>query len=70
MRIAVLTDSFPAVSETFISDQIEGLVAKGHDVEIFPEVLATSNHEGLAAWRARTDVRLVEPVSVPASKIS
>ena len=35
LRIAFLVDSFPSLSETFILNQITGLIDLGHDVEIF-----------------------------------
>jgi colanic acid/amylovoran biosynthesis glycosyltransferase len=35
MRIAFLVDSFPCLSETFILNQVTGLIDLGHDVEIF-----------------------------------
>lgn len=35
MRIAVLVTRFPALSETFVIQQVEGLLARGHDVRIF-----------------------------------
>ena len=35
MRIAFLLNSFPALSETFILNQITGLMDLGHDVRIF-----------------------------------
>ena len=35
MRIAVLVDHFPALSETFILRQITGLIDRGHEVDIF-----------------------------------
>lgn len=35
MKIAFLVDSFPCVSETFILDQITGLIDLGHEVNIF-----------------------------------
>ena len=34
MRIAFVVNSFPALSETFILDQIAGLIDLGHDVHI------------------------------------
>lgn len=37
MRIAVLVHVFPALSETFILNQITGLLNKGHEVVIFAE---------------------------------
>jgi colanic acid/amylovoran biosynthesis glycosyltransferase len=36
MRIAVVVDAFPALSETFVLNQITGLLDMGHDVQIFP----------------------------------
>ena len=38
MRIAFLVDSFPCLSETFILNQVTGLIDLGHDVEIFAAV--------------------------------
>lgn len=35
MRLAVLVSRFPAVSETFVLQQVEGLVRRGHDVRVF-----------------------------------
>jgi colanic acid/amylovoran biosynthesis glycosyltransferase len=37
MRVAVFTNTFPALSETFIDRQIEGLLALGHRVDIYAE---------------------------------
>jgi colanic acid/amylovoran biosynthesis glycosyltransferase len=38
MKIAFLVDSFPCLSETFILNQVTGLIDLGHDVEIFAAV--------------------------------
>jgi colanic acid/amylovoran biosynthesis glycosyltransferase len=35
MRIAVVTTYFPSVSQTFVLDQITGLLARGHEVDIY-----------------------------------
>ncbi|HPD47802.1 MAG TPA: glycosyltransferase [Anaerohalosphaeraceae bacterium] len=35
MKIAIITTSFPSLSETFVLDQITGLLDLGHDVRIF-----------------------------------
>jgi len=35
MRIAFVVNSFPTVSETFILDQVTGMIEQGHDVRIF-----------------------------------
>jgi len=36
MRIALFVDQFPKLSETFILNQIDGLLERGHEVTIFP----------------------------------
>lgn len=36
MKIALFVDQFPKVSETFILSQIGGLLANGHEIDIFP----------------------------------
>ena len=35
MRVAVVATYFPSVSQTFVLDQITGLIARGHDVDIY-----------------------------------
>lgn len=35
MRIAVVAGRFPVASETFVLDQVRGLLARGHDVEVY-----------------------------------
>lgn len=35
MRIAFLTSTFPSLSQTFILNQVTGLLKEGHDVQIF-----------------------------------
>jgi colanic acid/amylovoran biosynthesis glycosyltransferase len=35
MKVAFIVDRFPAVSETFILDQLTGLIRRGHDVDVF-----------------------------------
>ncbi len=37
MRIAFLVDQFPSLSETFILNQIIGLIDRGHEVDIYPD---------------------------------
>lgn len=37
MKIAFLVGPFPALSETFVLNQITGLIERGHDVDIFAE---------------------------------
>src|SRR5689334_5397627 len=35
MRIAIVVDTFPSISETFISNKVKHLSARGHDLVIF-----------------------------------
>jgi colanic acid/amylovoran biosynthesis glycosyltransferase len=37
MKIAFIVDQFPAISETFIMNQITGLIDSGHEVNIFAD---------------------------------
>jgi colanic acid/amylovoran biosynthesis glycosyltransferase len=41
MRVAFVVGSFPALSETFVLDQVTGLIDRGHDVVIFGRAPAT-----------------------------
>ncbi|MBF0225208.1 MAG: glycosyltransferase [Desulfobacterales bacterium] len=38
MKIAIIVNSFPSISETFILNHITGLIDKGHTIEIFAYV--------------------------------
>jgi colanic acid/amylovoran biosynthesis glycosyltransferase len=58
MRIAVFTDTFPAISETFIARQIDGLRKMGHQVHVYAEQrpqTATQRHD-LASRTSYIDV--------------
>ncbi len=35
MKIAFIVDDFPALSQTFIFDQVKGLLDRGHDIHVF-----------------------------------
>jgi len=35
MKITFIVGDFPSISESFILNQITGLIGRGHDVEIF-----------------------------------
>lgn len=39
MRVAYLVDSFPPLSETFILNQITGLMDLGHEVDVFAQIV-------------------------------
>ncbi len=45
MKIAIIVTEFPAISETFILEQIVGIVKAGHDVEIFAASGANQNKQ-------------------------
>lgn len=53
MRIAFLLRSFPVLSETFILNQITGLLDRGHDVDIFAlgREPSEATHDDLCAHR-------------------
>jgi colanic acid/amylovoran biosynthesis glycosyltransferase len=60
LRILVVTEAFPNPSETFIVHQVNGLIARGHDVTI----LATPGLEGVPVHAAVLRHRLAERVVV------
>jgi len=64
LRIAMFVDAFPVLSETFIINQIAGLIDSGHDVDIFSleQRLLSTPHAILR------DYRLMERVSYFAHK--
>ena len=35
MKIAFIVDRFPVLSETFVINQITGLIERGHEVDIY-----------------------------------
>lgn len=41
VRIALLTHTFPSISQTFVLNQVTGLLHRGHDVQAFPIVSET-----------------------------
>ncbi len=43
MKIAFILDSFPSLSETFILNQITGLIDRGHEIEIYAKTGYFSN---------------------------
>jgi len=45
MKIAIIVTEFPTISETFILEQIIGIVKAGHDVEIFATTGADQSKE-------------------------
>jgi len=53
MRIAFFVDAFPVLSETFILNQITGLVDRGHEVDIYARGRGAQNivHPEVAKYR-------------------
>jgi colanic acid/amylovoran biosynthesis glycosyltransferase len=43
MRIAFLVDQFPSLSETFILNQITGLIDRGHEIDIYSDRLGNTH---------------------------
>ena len=68
MKIAVFTQEFPTVSETFILHQLTGLLDRGHDVEIFAELPGDKHvvHEVVGRYQlaGRTTYRPPLPESI------
>ena len=50
MRVAVVSTYFPSVSQTFVLDQITGLISRGHDVDIYA-LAPEPNSAGVVARR-------------------
>ncbi len=64
MKIAFFVDAFPVLSETFIINQITGLIDRGHDVDIFAqgERSLPVVHPEIEAYRLRERVVYLEQV--------
>jgi len=69
MKIAVIVDSFPRVSETFVLSHVTGLIDRGHDVDIF-----AWEHGGLDVQHADVErYKLLSRLSIlapPAGKMA
>ncbi len=53
MKIAFIVNEFPKLSETFILNQITGLLDLGHDIEIFAKKKSKDNkiHSDVEKYR-------------------
>jgi len=53
MKIAIITSSFPAISETFIINHIVELIIKGHDITIFSDSFIKSGmiHKDVSEYK-------------------
>jgi colanic acid/amylovoran biosynthesis glycosyltransferase len=61
MRIAILVNRFPCLSQTFVLNQITGLIDRGHDVDIYTRQLTDegSVHEDVESYRLLERTRLL-----------
>ena len=69
MKIAVFVNSFPVISETFILNQIVGLLRRGHDVRIYArgggERLISARHADVDHYRLFDCIQYQMPPPVP-----
>jgi len=65
MRIAIFLNQFPLVSETFILQQIQGALARGHQVDIHavPVSNAVLRHPILDEWKMEHRLRPRPPIA-------
>lgn len=61
MRIGVFLGTFPALSETFILDQLIGLIDRGHTLDLFPSARSDEpvHHSAIDHYGLRQRVRYV-----------
>lgn len=58
MEIAFIVDEFPSVSETFVLNQIVGLLERGHRVDVYAHVLGRGiEHPDIGRFRLRERVQ-------------
>ncbi|MDY6900358.1 MAG: colanic acid biosynthesis glycosyltransferase WcaL, partial [Cyanobacteriota bacterium] len=64
MRIAFIVSQFPMLSETFILNQVTGLIERGHEVDIYTERFGDWNyvHPDVNNYQLRERTFLLESV--------
>jgi colanic acid/amylovoran biosynthesis glycosyltransferase len=69
MKIAFIVRGFPKISETFILNQITGMIDLGHDVEIFAfkKLIEGKKHPDIDKYNLMDKVKYLE---IPKNKIS
>lgn len=70
MRLGIMTNSFPKLSETFVLDHITGMVDRGHDVSVFSLLPASDSvqHPAIQEYDIlHRTTYLDTPNSVPAA---
>jgi len=65
MKIAFIVDAFPTLSETFVLNQITGLIDRGHEVEIFARRRGDTSTVHPDVWEYRLLDSIYYSVSVP-----
>ncbi len=68
MRIAFVTGGFPALSETFILNQITGQIKLGNDVTVLPKYLIRGKHHNDIS-EFRNKYTIITPLKVPANAL-
>jgi colanic acid/amylovoran/stewartan biosynthesis glycosyltransferase WcaL/AmsK/CpsK len=74
MKIAVFVNEFPAISETFILNQIVGLLRRGHDVRIYARASGERadhvRHADIARYRLLDRIQYRTPARSPLARMS
>jgi len=73
MRIAVIVNDFPTLSETFIQNQLTGMIEAGHEVDVFAYTLCEGgqDHPDVARYRLRDRTYpLLRPPPAKAARIA
>ncbi|MGM0146869.1 glycosyltransferase [Enterococcus sp. AZ162] len=70
MKILFFVSSFPALSETFILNQITGMIDRGHEVEILStKKVKTEHHPEVEKYNLMSKVKYIEIPKNPISKV-
>ena len=70
MKIAFFVNEFPSLSQTFVLNQITGLIDRGHDVDIFAKVARNDGkvHENVNKYNLLEHT--IYPKRIPSNKIT
>lgn len=72
MKIAFIVNEFPSLSQTFVLNQITGLIDRGHDVDIFAEVARNDIkiHEDVKKYNLLEKTIYLNELDIPQNKIT
>lgn len=70
MKIAFIVGAFPKLSETFILNQITGLLDAGHDVQVFAKFDPKQSHVHSDVAKYRLTQRVHYPPAMPSGKFA